>query len=91
MLIPHAVFADTNAGIQIKWWSTAFQSDKPPKFKPLLDAREHDDPVKAIDEYYDNFDPELDHDDPLKKLEDLMNPEDKLWTIIDTLEYGRIR
>ena len=41
-----------------------------------LDALNHDDPLKALDEYIDDFESELDDDDPLKILSDLLDEEE---------------
>ena len=38
-----------------------------------LDALNHDDPLKALDEYIDDFESELDDDDPIKILSDLLD------------------
>ena len=47
--------------------------DLPAQIK--LDALDHDDPVKAFNEYIDNYDLELDDDHPLKELSDLLDEE----------------
>ena len=41
-----------------------------------LDALDHDDPVKAFNEYIDNYDLELVDDHPLKELSDLLDEEE---------------
>ena len=48
--------------------------DLPAQIK--LDALDHDDPVKAFNEYIDNYDLELDDDHPLKELSDLLDEEE---------------
>ena len=41
-----------------------------------LDALNHDDPLKALDKYFGDFESELDDDDPLKILSDLLDEEE---------------